>query len=73
MSDLTATIICCISLVVSVVCMPSLWRQPDPWIRRLLWSVIILVPVVGPIAYGGFYSLPHEHHESSPYAHRFWH
>ena len=45
-------------LLPSLVCLPSLWAQRDSIGKRLFWTCVLLVPVVGPILYGGMYHPP---------------
>jgi len=35
-----------------------LWRRPGPIGRRALWSVVILLPIVGPLLYGSLGPAP---------------
>jgi hypothetical protein len=44
--------------VVNVLTLVSLWRRPTSLTRKLLWSLVVLLPVVGPIFYGGLFEVP---------------
>jgi hypothetical protein len=46
--------------LLSLVAIGHLWtrRGKDPVGRRILWSLIILVPGLGPLLYGGMYQPP---------------
>jgi hypothetical protein len=45
--------------VASVACVWHLWRRGGvPVSRALLWTPIALVPLAGPIFYGGFFEMP---------------
>jgi len=35
-----------------------LWKKPDTTRKRLLWTVLLLFPFLGPIFYGGFHRPP---------------
>lgn len=47
-----------ISAIVGALCLPSLWRKRCSVRRKALWSLILFFPVIGPVFYGGFYSIP---------------
>gem|GEM_PF-3731747 len=55
--------------LVSVACLVHLWRRaPGGVLHKVVWSVLVLVPVLGPLFYGGLYSVPEPHAESpSPF------
>jgi len=45
--------------LVSLGCAIHLWRRRDARIgRKLLWTPIVFVPLVGPIFYGGMFRPP---------------
>jgi bacteriorhodopsin len=46
--------------VVSFVCLLHLWfgRRRDGVLRRLVWSVLVMIPLVGPLLYGALYEPP---------------
>jgi len=50
--------------VVSVACLVSLWRQKAGAGRKLFWSVVVLIPLLGPLFYGGLFELPSVQAES---------
>ena len=44
---------------VSVVCAGHLWLKAHGSIfKKLLWTPLILLPILGPLAYGGLYEAP---------------
>ena len=48
--------------VLSVVCFVHLWIRPAPFGKKILWTVITFVPLLGPLAYGAaFRRLPKPH------------
>jgi len=50
------TLLVLVALVVFAVgCLFSLWRRPGRLSERILWTFIILVPLLGPIAYLAWY------------------
>ena len=53
-------ILAILAVLVSVGLIIHLWvRHPvDTVIKRLLWSVVLLLPFIGWILYGAFYSPP---------------
>ena len=45
--------------LVSVACLVALWRtRASRWRRKLMWSAVVLVPVMGPLFYGGLFDVP---------------
>ena len=50
--------VCVCSFLVSVACIFSLIRKNDSWIKKIIWIFILLIPVAGPIFYGGLYKTP---------------
>ncbi len=55
---MTAAIVIALAEVASVACLVPLWRASASVGRKLLWSVIVLVPVLGPLFYGGLFDVP---------------
>jgi len=46
---------------VSVACVIHLWARARGGVgHKLAWTLLTLVPVLGPLFYGGFYTLPSE-------------
>jgi hypothetical protein len=46
----------------SLACFVHLWVRPAPVGRKVLWTVIIFLPLLGPLAYGAvFRGLPRPH------------
>jgi hypothetical protein len=44
--------------LVSLLCLIHLWRKDGGLAYKLIWSVLVLIPLVGPLFYGGFYDPP---------------
>jgi hypothetical protein len=44
--------------VVSLGFAVVLWREPASWLRRLIWTPLVLIPVSGPLFYLGFFDPP---------------
>ncbi len=51
-------VIAVISESIAVWCAVNLWRCHASLMRKLFWTLILLVPVVGPVFYGGMFELP---------------
>lgn len=49
------------SELVSLFLIISLWRRGDKWWRKFFWTLIVVVPILGPLFYGGMYRLPSKH------------
>ena len=45
-------------IVVSLILLIHMWRQPVSFGKRLLWTPILCIPVLGWYAYGGTFELP---------------
>lgn len=44
---------------VSMLCVWRLWTSAaGSWRRKALWTPLVLLPVIGPLAYGGLYDAP---------------
>lgn len=44
---------------VSLLCTWRLWTAAQgTWQRKALWTPLVLLPVVGPLLYGGLYDAP---------------
>jgi hypothetical protein len=43
------------SELIAVWCAVGLWHARMPVLRKLMWTVVLLVPVVGPVFYGGMF------------------
>ena len=43
------------SELIAVWCAVGLWHARMPVLRKLMWTVVLLVPVVGPVSYGGMF------------------
>ena len=41
-----------LSELISILCLFHLWRQSRPVGSKLVWSVVLFLPVLGPILYG---------------------
>jgi hypothetical protein len=46
---MTTWVILAVLEVVSVACVVALWSQRASVTRRLLWTPVVLVPVLGPL------------------------
>ena len=44
--------------VVAIWCGIGLWRSRASILKKLLWSLLLLVRVVGPVFYGGMFEVP---------------
>src|SRR5262245_50019482 len=42
-------------VVLAAACLISLWRRPGRTSERILWTIVILIPLLGPIAYLAWY------------------
>jgi hypothetical protein len=51
-------VIAAISELVAIWCGVGLWRSRASVLKKLFWSLVLLVPVVGPVFYGGMFELP---------------
>lgn len=47
-----------VAWLISLLCLIFLWRKPDTLLRKIIWSFILIIPILGPIFYGGFYKVP---------------
>ncbi|WP_395752678.1 hypothetical protein [Prosthecobacter sp.] len=60
-----ATGIILVSLVVSLRLVFGLWLLPKftavPWLKKLSWSFVALLPLIGPLFYAAFFQVPHYH------------
>ena len=56
--NIPAIIVFVILESLSLACLVHLWHQPDRPLRKLLWSLAVLLPAMGPLLYGGMYQLP---------------
>lgn len=54
MAALIAWTLCWISWLVSAACLYTLWTRPCRLGRRLAWSVVLPVPVFGPLFFAAF-------------------
>ena len=46
------------SEVIALWCMLNLWRNRASLIRKMLWTLILLSPIIGPVFYGGMFEPP---------------
>lgn len=51
-------VIAAVSELIGVWCVVGLWRSRVSVVRKLVWTVVLLVPVLGPVFYGGMFELP---------------
>lgn len=54
-----------VSFIISLFCLYFLWRKDEKIWKKIIWSFIILIPVFGPVAYGGLFKLPQKLSEDS--------
>ncbi|QVW36200.1 hypothetical protein KIP69_04925 [Geobacter sulfurreducens] len=47
-----------VSTIICSYCLYKLWRGHDKIIGKFIWSLILLIPFLGPIFYGGFHNPP---------------
>lgn len=47
-----------VSFLISLFCLYRLWRKNEKIFKKLFWSIVILIPVFGPVIYGGLFKLP---------------
>ena len=50
--------ICVVSWAISIYCMIKMALSPDSLIKKLFWVIILLIPIFGPVFYGGLYKVP---------------
>jgi hypothetical protein len=49
----------------SAACLVHLWMRADaPTWKKLVWTLPVLLPVLGPLLYGGMFSVPGRHGDS---------
>ena len=54
------------ALALSVVCVIHLWKYSEGSVpRKLVWSAVMLFPIMGPLMYGAIYDAPSEQDEDS--------
>lgn len=41
--------------IIAIVLVISLWRKDETILSKFIWSLIILVPFIGPVIYGAFF------------------
>jgi NO-binding membrane sensor protein with MHYT domain len=46
------------SEVIALWCAVNLWRTHATLIRKLVWTMILFVPILGPVFYGGMFEVP---------------
>ncbi len=51
-------VIAAASEAIALWCVVNLWRSRASKIRKMVWTLILLVPVVGPVYYGGMFEAP---------------
>lgn len=47
-----------VSELIGLWCMFGLWRSRASVTRKICWTLVLLVPLFGPIFYGGMFELP---------------
>jgi hypothetical protein len=58
MTTVATVILIALAEFVSVACLVALWRTRASRWRKLMWSPVVLVPVMGPLFYGGLFEVP---------------
>lgn len=48
-------------LLISLYFMRQIWSREGQLLRKLFWSLIVLIPFFGWLAYGGLYRVPKSH------------
>ena len=51
-------IIGAVSELIALHCAVGLWRSEASGWRKLFWILVLLIPIMGPIFYGGLFELP---------------
>jgi hypothetical protein len=51
-------VIAAVSELITIWCAVGLWRSQASILQNLEWSLLLLVPVVGPVFYGGMFEVP---------------
>jgi len=46
------------STLVALLCLPSLWRSRHSVLKRTTWTLILFVPILGPVLYAGLFEPP---------------
>ena len=54
----TPLVLLVVSAVVGALCTAHLWRRQAPVWKRLLWTVVVFIPAIGPLLYGGLFEVP---------------
>lgn len=61
MEDIFWMSACGLSEVISCFCAIHLWRSGAGVLKKVVWTLFLFFPVLGPIAYGGFFTPPEPH------------
>jgi amino acid transporter len=64
MDNYIIILIIVVSYIISVMCLMKLWKKEINIFRKLFWSIILLIPFFGLIAYGGLFQPPKPLEES---------
>jgi hypothetical protein len=51
-------VIAAVSELIAVCCAVGLWRSRASLAKKFFWSLVLVVPVFGPVFYGGMFELP---------------
>jgi hypothetical protein len=46
------------STIIALFCLPSLWRSRHSALKRTIWTLILFVPILGPVLYAGLFEPP---------------
>lgn len=57
LSALTAVIVGG-STLVALICLPSLWRSGHTVLKQSIWTLILFIPIFGPVLYAGLFEPP---------------
>ncbi len=54
-----------ISEAIALPLLVLLWRRRGPLVSKAAWSLLLLVPLIGPLAFGALYSRPPRRREGA--------
>jgi hypothetical protein len=61
--DVSFIVIIGFSEIISLCCLVNLWRGQSNIFVKILWSLILIIPILGPTFYGAMYPSPPESHD----------
>jgi hypothetical protein len=56
--DVITAVVFGISTLVAILCLPPLWRSSHSTLKRIIWTLILFIPVLGPVLYAGLFEPP---------------